>query len=99
MKKQTSPYVIKEAALLFESGAAENLDFIIGVYAPKELRINRVMKRDDVSREDVVKRMDRQMNEEEKMKRCDFVITNDEQQLLIPQVIKLHEKLLALEKK
>ncbi len=93
MKKQTSAYAIKEAALIFESGSDKQLDKVIGVYAPEELRIARVMKRDGVSREEVLKRISRQMNEEEKMKRCDFVIRNDEQQLLLPQVMKLHEEL------
>jgi dephospho-CoA kinase len=96
MKKQNSPYIIKEAALLFESGAAEHLDYIIGVSAPENLRIERVMKRDTVSKDEVLKRITRQMEEVEKMKRCDFIITNNEQQLVIPQVISLHEKLLDI---
>jgi dephospho-CoA kinase len=96
IKGQTSPYIIKEAALLFESGGDKILDHVIGVYAPLPLRVKRVMTRDVVSEEEVMKRINRQMNEEEKMKRCDFVITNDEQQLVIPQVLKLHEKLLAV---
>lgn len=95
MEKQTTPYIIKEAALLFESGSSKSLDLIIGVYAPKELRIQRVIQRDSISREAVIKIMDRQMDEEEKMKRCDHVIINDEQKLVVPQVIALHKKLLA----
>lgn len=93
MQKQTSPYAIKEAALLFESTATENLDYIIGVYAPKHLRIKRAMDRDGISAEEVQKRMDRQIDEEIKMRLCDFVIINDEQQLVVPQVLKLHEKM------
>lgn len=93
MAKQNSPYVIKEAALLFESGSAEYLDKIIGVYAPASLRILRTMERDNISRDEVIKRMNRQIEEEIKMKLCDFVIVNDEQHLVIPQVIKLHEQL------
>ncbi|MBL7742045.1 MAG: dephospho-CoA kinase [Chitinophagaceae bacterium] len=96
MKKQTSPYAIKEAALLFESGASKHLDHIIGVYAPKELRIKRVMQRDNVSEEEVLKRLSKQMEEDEKMKMCDSIILNDEQQLVIPQVLKLHEKFLSM---
>src|SRR5215212_5510384 len=65
------PYVIKEAALIFESGSAENLDYIIGVHAPESLRIQRAMKRNEASREDVIKRMQRQLDEEIKMKLCD----------------------------
>ncbi|HVF81436.1 MAG TPA: dephospho-CoA kinase [Flavisolibacter sp.] len=93
MNKQTTPYVIKEAALLFESGSAEGLDFVIGVYAPQPLRIKRVMERDVATQDEVRSRMARQMNEEEKMKLCDFVITNDEEGLVVPQVMKLHEQL------
>ncbi|MBL7748205.1 MAG: dephospho-CoA kinase, partial [Chitinophagaceae bacterium] len=75
MNRQTSPYAIKEAALLFESGAAEKLDYIIGVYAPQHTRIKRVMQRDDLSTDEVLKRISRQIDEEMKMKLCNFVIT------------------------
>jgi dephospho-CoA kinase len=92
IKQQTSPYIIKEAALLFESGANKNLDFVIGIDAPLSLRIKRVMARDGISEEEIMKRINRQMDEKEKMKRCDFVIINDEQQLVIPQVMDLHHK-------
>ena len=95
IKKQNSPYVIKEAALLFEAGAADLMDLVIGVSAPRELRINRVMNRDGVSREEVLKRMTRQMEDEIKMKRCDFVIVNDEQNLIIPQVLQLHSQFVS----
>lgn len=97
MKNQNAPYVVKEAALLFESGAAEHLDYIIGVYSPAHIRIKRVMDRDRLSQEDVMKRMKNQIDEEIKMKLCDFVITNDEQQLVIPQVLRLHEKFIGLQ--
>ena len=96
MLHQTSAYTIKEAALLFESGAHELLDYVIGVSAPAPLRIQRVMQRDNTSREEVMARLSKQMDEKEKMELCNFVITNDEQQLLIPQVIALHEQLLKL---
>jgi dephospho-CoA kinase len=93
-----TPYAIKEAALIFESGAAEQLDYVIGVYAPAELRIKRTMERNNSSYDEVVKRMNNQMDEKIKMKLCDFVIFNDEQQLLIPQVIELNEKFQRLAK-
>ncbi|MBK8787238.1 MAG: dephospho-CoA kinase [Chitinophagaceae bacterium] len=96
MLQQSTPYTLKEAALLFESGAAELLDYVIGVTAPAPLRLQRVMQRDNSSREDVMARMNKQMDEEIKMKLCNFIITNDEQQLLIPQVLALHETLLLL---
>ncbi len=96
MKKQTSPYVLKEAALLFESGSYRLLDYIIGVSAPLPLRISRTSARDQVSPEAIQQRMEKQMDEDEKIKRCDFVLINDEKQLLIPQVIDLHQQLLRL---
>jgi dephospho-CoA kinase len=92
---QTAPYVIKEAALIFESDAWKHLDKFIGVSAPFELRMQRAMQRDRVSAQQVQDRMDRQMNEDEKMKRCDYVIVNDETQLVIPQVLALHKILTA----
>lgn len=92
MDRQTSPYVIKEAALLFESGAAAHLDTIIGVYAPQHIRVKRVMARDGLSAEEVIKRISRQIDEEMKMKLCDHVINNNEQELLIPQVLELHRQ-------
>jgi len=96
IKKQKSPYIIKEAALLFESGAAEHLDYVIGVYAPEDLRIKRVIERDILTREEVMKRIHRQVDEEIKMKLCDFLIINDEQQLVISQVIEMNKKLKLL---
>jgi dephospho-CoA kinase len=95
MKKQSSKYIIKEAALIFESGSSEHLDFVIGVYAPAPLRIKRTMDRDGITKEEVLQRMSRQIDEEIKMKLCDYIITNDEQQMVIPQVIQLHEKFLS----
>ena len=98
MQKQSSPYVIKEAALLFESGSNKNLDKIIGVKAPFDLRILRAIKRDNVTREEIISRMKKQMDEEAKLTLCDFIVVNDEMQLLIPQVLQLHGKLLQLAK-
>lgn len=94
MKKQKAPYVIKEAALIFESGSQKMLDYIIGVKAPLALRIERTMKRDNVTSHEVKARIDLQMDEEEKLRLCDYVIVNDEKQMLIPQVLALHEKFL-----
>jgi dephospho-CoA kinase len=96
MLKQSTHYTLKEAALLFESGAAELLDYVIGITAPAPLRLQRVMQRDKSTREEVIARMNKQMDEEIKMKLCNFIITNDEQQLLIPQVLALHETILLL---
>ncbi|HVI44363.1 MAG TPA: dephospho-CoA kinase [Chitinophaga sp.] len=95
-EQQTTPYVLKEAALLFETESFHYLDKIIGVYAPQPLRLLRVIKRDNVSREDVLARMYKQLDESIKMRLCDYVIQNDEQKMVIPQVLALHEQLLAL---
>ncbi len=93
MKAQSSPYALKEAAIIFESGSDSKLDYVIGVSSPIELRIKRVMERDSISAAQVERRMQNQMQEDDKMNLCDFVIFNNEQQLLIPQVMALHEKL------
>jgi len=89
--KQSTPFVIKEAALFFESGSAEGLDGIIGVSAPNALRIKRVMDRDGISREAVIQRMDQQIDQTLKMKLCDWVINNNDQELLIPQIMQINE--------
>lgn len=99
VQQQSSPYIIKEAALLFETEAAKHLDYFIGVSAPLETRIKRVMKRDGLSEAEIMNRINRQMNEEEKMKRCDFIITNNDEEMVIPQVLSTHEKILSLIKK
>ncbi|HMG81406.1 MAG TPA: dephospho-CoA kinase [Ferruginibacter sp.] len=96
MLQQTTPYAVKEAALIFESGAQKFLDYVIGVSAPAAIRIQRAIKRDNVTAEEVKARMNKQIDEDIKMKLCDFVIINDEQQLLIPQVLKIHQQLLMV---
>ena len=96
MTKQTVPYVIKEAALIFESGSHQSLDYVIGVKAPLPLRLQRAMKRDNISRDEAMSRVNRQISEEIKMRLCDFIIANDEQQMVIPQVLELHKKFLEM---
>jgi dephospho-CoA kinase len=93
--KQTSPYVIKEAALIFESGAADGLFKVIGVTAPLSLRIQRVMQRDGVSKEQVEARMQHQISDTIKMRLCDYVIENNNQHMLIPQVLELDKAIRA----
>lgn len=95
MESQNSPYVIKEAAIFFETGSHVDMNVMIGVYAPQKLRIMRTMKRDGVRQEKVSRRMSFQMDEDEKMKRCDYVITNDDTVAIIPQVSHIHNLLLA----
>ena len=98
MAQQTAPYIIKEAALLFESGSVSGLDYVIGVNTPKHLRLKRVIERDGLAREEVMQRMNRQIEETIKMRLCDFVIQNNEQELVLPQILKLHQHLLSLTK-
>ena len=98
MDRQNTPYVIKEAALIFESGSQEYLDYVIGVSAPLNVRIQRTMQRDKVTREEVLSRMQNQIQEDIKMRLCDFVIRNDEQELVIVQVMALDKKLRELAK-
>jgi dephospho-CoA kinase len=90
---QEHPYIIKEAALLFESGSYQSLDKIIVVHAPEQLRLSRVLQRDPHrSTEQVQEIIRNQMRDEEKVRRADFVIVNDETQLVIPQVLALHQQ-------
>ncbi|MEO8886679.1 MAG: dephospho-CoA kinase [Mucilaginibacter sp.] len=90
------PYVLKEAAVLFESSSYKFCDKTIIVTAPLELRIKRVMKRDNITRQEVLNREARQFPEEKKILLADYIIKNDESALIIPQVLKLHAQFLSL---
>ncbi len=92
--KKGHPYVLKEAAILFESGTDENCDKVISVVSPMELRISRIRERDHKSRPEIESIISKQMKDEERIERSDFVIYNDEKQLVIPQVLKIHTMLL-----
>lgn len=94
-KKKNSSHTIlaKEAAILIETGLYKEVDKVLLVTAPEEIRIARVCKRDRVSAEAVKERIKNQMSDEEKMKFADYVIQNDEKSLLIPQIISIVEKL------
>ncbi len=96
MNEQHAPYAIKEAALIFESGIQGEFDKIIGVFAPNALRVQRAMKRDGISYEQVMERIQHQIDDDIKIRLCDDVIINDEQKMLVPQVLALHEKILQL---
>ncbi len=87
--QQATPYVIKEAALIFESGSAEGLFKVIGVTAAPTLRMHRVMQRDGISKEQVESRMRNQISDTIKMRLCDYVIQNDNQQMVIPQALEI----------
>ena len=93
--KQTSPYVIKEAAILFESNSHIGLDAVICVSAPLDLRIKRLLNRDDYSENEIKKRIDNQISQEKKEKLSDYIIVNDEKELLLPTIIKIHKELLS----
>lgn len=93
--KQTSPYVIKEAALIFESGAADGLLKVIGVTAPLSLRTHRVMQRDGITKEQVDARMRNQISDTIKMRLCDYVIENNNQQMVLPQVLDIDKAIRA----
>ncbi|MDB5089245.1 MAG: dephospho-CoA kinase, partial [Mucilaginibacter sp.] len=86
----------KEAALLFESDSYKMCDYSIMVQAPVETRIKRVMQRDSLSRTEVENRNSKQFSEEKKTALADYIIKNDDVQLVIPQVLELHQKFLSL---
>jgi len=88
------PYVIMEAAILFESGYAKDFDRIIHVSCPDETAIDRVIARDRAGRDEVLARMGHQIKNDDKARLSDFVIINDGSQMLIPQVIGIHKKLM-----
>jgi dephospho-CoA kinase len=93
--KQTSLYAIKEAALMIESGAYKKLDVLIGISAPEDVRIKRVLHRDKkLTAHEVLQRISRQMPEADKVAYCHYTIINDDVQLLLPQVLSLHHLLL-----
>lgn len=88
-------FLLKEAAILIETGGYKSLDGVIMVTAPKELRIKRVMQRSKLSENEILERMNKQLPDEEKLNHADFVINNNEKQLLIPQVLKIYKKIIS----
>ncbi|MDR1199950.1 MAG: dephospho-CoA kinase [Prevotellaceae bacterium] len=96
LAEQKSPYIIHEAAILLESGFDRFMDKIIVVNAPQDLRMKRVMDRDMQSRRQIIKRMENQMSGEERNLHADFMINNDSDTPLLPQILKIHEKITEL---
>jgi dephospho-CoA kinase len=88
----SSPYVVKEAAIMLEAGGRDTIDYIILVSAPEALRISRLLERDGLTREDILSRMNKQMPEEDKIKLADHVIYNDQEHSLIEQVMACHHQ-------
>lgn len=91
-KHISSPYIIQEAAILFESGAYKFLDKTITVYSDIDTRIQRVIKRDNSTEDKVNRVIENQMNEHIKCEKADFILYNTEKKLLLPQILKLHNK-------
>ncbi|WP_346239479.1 dephospho-CoA kinase [Niabella insulamsoli] len=94
--QQNAAYAIKESALIFESSSERHLDYIIGVWTEEALRIDRVRKRSGLSAAEIRSRMEKQMEEKQKMNQCQFIIDNNEKESVIKQVFELHQKLLTL---
>lgn len=91
---QDAPYVIMEAAILFESGASELVDRVATVTAPVEERIKRVTRRNTLSREQVITRIRNQMDDETRIKMSDYVINNSENEMIIPVIMRIHEDII-----
>lgn len=96
MGQTGSRYVIEEAAILFESGASERMDYSIVVHADEEVRLRRVMERDGVSEAEVRARMANQLSGDELIKMADFIIYNENDRLILPQIVDLHSKILKV---
>ncbi|MFL2569425.1 MAG: dephospho-CoA kinase [Flavobacteriales bacterium] len=91
--QQSGAYVIKEAAILFESNTYQSLDAIICISCPEEIRLKLILKRDDLSEKQVRQRMSHQWAEEKKISLSDYVITNDNSCLVMPQILSVHNAL------
>ena len=98
INKQNSPYIIKETAILFESGIYKEVDKIITVVSPLNTRINRIKKRDNLSEKEIKERINNQTDDEYKIKNSDFIITNNNISLILPQILSIHKKLLKFSK-
>jgi len=93
--KQSAPYVIMEAAILYESGASKLVDKILTVVAPIEERVDRVMRRNGITREQVMERIRNQADDTYRIKLSDYVINNSENDMIIPSILKIHEEILT----
>lgn len=93
------PIVFEEAAIVFESGANYRLDKVIGVVAPPEIRIERVIKRDKTDRESVINRMKSQMDNDELKRLCDYTIVNDGKSLVFPQITSVLDSIFKINRK
>lgn len=98
LKKQKVPYVIEEAAILFESGANQELDLTINVHADELVRVRRVMLRDNTTEETVKSRMKNQMSDRQREKLADYTIHNNGDRMLLPQILEIHQHILSKSK-
>lgn len=94
--EEVAPYVIMESAILFEAGADTLLDRVVTISAPVEERIARVMGRNDLSREEVIGRINNQLEDEEREEQSYYVINNSDNEMIIPEILKIHEDMLRL---
>jgi dephospho-CoA kinase len=94
-REQAASYIIMEAAILFESGASKLVDKIATIVAPVEERLKRVMLRSKLSRDQVFERMKNQMDDETRIRLSDYIISNSENDMIIPAVLKIHKDILA----
>lgn len=94
--KKNVPYILKESALLFETGLFKTLDKTILIIAPDKLKKERIKKRDNISEKIILQKMATQLHDSEKEKFADFIIINDGKRLLLPQVLNIHEQLLKV---
>jgi dephospho-CoA kinase len=94
-EEQSAPYVIMEAAILFESGAANLMDKTIAIAAPVNERVERVIKRSSLTREQVLERIRNQMDDESRIKLSDYVLYNSENDMIIPAILKIHSDILT----
>lgn len=94
-----SPYVIMEAAILFEAGADSLVDRVVTISAPVEERISRVMGRNELTREEVIRRINNQLGDEEREEQSYYVINNSDNEMIIPEILKIHEDMLRLAEK
>lgn len=93
-EKMETPYVIMEAAILFESGASKLVDRVATVIAPVEERIDRVTRRNKLTREQVMERIRNQMTDDERIRLSDYVINNSENEMIIPVILRIHEDII-----
>jgi dephospho-CoA kinase len=95
-EKSEAPYVIMEAAILFEARADELVDRVATISAPVEERIARVMGRNDLSRDEVIRRINNQLEDEEREDQSYYVINNADNEMIIPEILKIHDDMLRL---